>query len=151
MGRVAVRRNIRIIKLPRKPTFAEGLEAEARRVVNSGERRQSGARSTIEMTLERQIALTLDQMQQLRRAHENVRRNLLRVETYIDTEIIQRTPRVPVYDDPRLPERDMLRARLFRIEQERRKLLVSENDQLRQFHDRVLELTRQRFVLRRTE
>lgn len=91
-------------------------------------------------TLTREMALTVDQLEGIRKVHDKARRSLLRQECYLDTEITQREPRPPVYEDPRLPERDRLRDRLRAVEKERRKLLLSEEEQLRPLHDRLLTL-----------
>ena len=88
----------------------------------------------------REIALTLDHLDKVRKLHEHLARGLLRLECYIDTEIIQREPRPPVYEDPRLRERDMLRGRLLQIEQERRRLAIIRDEKLQALHDRLLTL-----------
>ncbi len=86
------------------------------------------------------MALTLDQLEGIRKVHDKARRSLLRQECYLDTEITQREPRPPVYEDLRLSERDRLRDRLRTIEKERRTLLLLEEEELRPLHDRLLTL-----------
>ena len=123
---------------PAPPTFAQRVEGKARRLaeyLNQG--RQQDA--TLDV-LAREMALTLDQLAGIRKVHDRVRQNLLRQECYLETEITQREPRPPVYADSRLPERDRLRDRLRVIEKERRKLLLTEEEQLRPLHDRLLTL-----------
>ena len=123
---------------PPPPTFARRVEAKARRLAERPtDNRNSDATLA---TLVREMALTLDQLEGIRKVHGKVRRNLLRQECYLETEITQREPRPPVYEDRRLPERDRLRDRLRSIEKERRKLLLSEEEQLRPLHDRLLTL-----------
>ena len=133
------KKGVRIVKpKPAKPTFARRMESKARELAErlSNEREEDATLAT----LTREMALTLDQIEGVRRAHDNSRRSLLRQECYLDTEITQREPRPPVYEDPRLPERDRLRDRLRAVERERRWLLLSEVEQLRPLHDRLLSL-----------
>ncbi len=60
---------------------------------------------------------------------------------------MQREPRDPVYRDPHLRERDVLRDRLRWIEHERRRLVLLENEAMRGFQDRLLELLNKRSML----
>ena len=83
--------------------------------------------------------MALEQIDRLRQTHEWVRRSMLRQELFIDTQIIRRTPRDPVYLDPRLPERDMLRGRLLALEAERRRLASTEEKELRSLQERLVE------------
>lgn len=135
-------RRIRIVKSPRKPTFSERLEQRARSLTER--RRDETDERTLSSMLRGDIALTVNQIDDLRRLHERLRRNLLRIECYIQTEITQREPREPVYEDRRIAERDMLRARLLNIEQERRRLAISEADRLQALHGRLLGLMNKR-------
>ncbi len=133
------RRRIRILKASKRRTFVERLEERARRLAE-----QSSQPSTPDVMLDamrHDIALTLNQIDNAHGAHARVRKSLFRQELYLDTEIMQREPRPPVYDDPRLPERDRLRDRLRAVEKERRQLMLSEQEQLRPLHDRLLSLT----------
>ena len=123
---------------PTSPTFAQRVESKARKLTER--MNQDRERDTTLDTSTREMALTLDQIDGLRRSHEKVRRNLLRQECYLETEITQREPRPPVYEDSRLPERDRLRDRLRAVEKERRRLLLSEEEALRPLHDRLLSL-----------
>ena len=66
-----------------------------------------GQDDSITFGIRREIALTLDHIERTRALHQELRRNLLRHECYLSTEILQREPRGhQVYDDYRLPERD---------------------------------------------
>lgn len=123
---------------PTKPTFAQQVESRARQLTKR--LNQNREQDPTLDTLTHEVALTVDQIDGLRRSHEKVRRNLLRQECYLETEITQREPRPPVYEDPRLPERDRLRDRLRAVEKERRRLLLSEEEALRPLHDRLLSL-----------
>ncbi len=117
-------------------TFAEQLEQQARDLVKHAENKQG--RSGRISALERELALTVSHIESARDLHANLRRGLLRQECYLDTEIMQREPREPVYDDPRLPERDKLRDRLRDVDKERRRLALQENETLRNLNDRLL-------------
>ena len=129
------KKGVRIIDpTPVIPTFAQRVESRARRLTKRLD--QDRERDPTLDTLTHEVALTVDQIDGLRKSHEKVRRNLLRQECYLETEITQREPRPPVYEDPRLPERDRLRA----VEKERRRLLLSEEEALRPLHDRLLSL-----------
>lgn len=130
---------IRIIEKVRRPTAAEQLESRARGILRDVAERR-GERSLTVRTLERQVALALGQLRETRNVHERLRASITRDELYLETEILQRTPRPPVYEDPRLPERDMLRGRLLRLSQERRRLALVEADSRRELESRLLEL-----------
>lgn len=131
-------RRIKVVEKKRKRTFAERLEERAR--VRTERIEDAKRNRTLSSGLEQAIALALDQIESVRRVHKKLRRDLLRIECYIDTEIIQREPRNPVYKDDRIAERDMLRARLLNIEQERRRLVLIEEEKLRSLHDRLVVL-----------
>lgn len=135
----------KVIEKKRKVTFSERLEARAR--VRTSRIKDSHRSHSLSSGLEQTIALTLDQIESVRRTHKKLRSSLLRIECYIDTEIIQREPRIPVYKDERIAERDMLRGRLLQIEQERRRLELIEQEKLRSLHDRLVALlTRDGYV-----
>lgn len=139
-------KRIRIIKKEKQPSFAEQLEAQARALVKNVEPMSSDR--GIESALERELALVVSHIDSVRSTHENLRRNLLRHECYLGTEIIQRTPPEPVYYDPRLPERDKLRDRLRDIEKERRRLALQENETLRGLRDQLLNVVHRRELMR---
>lgn len=89
--------------------------------------------------LEREIALTLDQMDGARQLHEQQRRSLLRQECYVDTDLLVmnrlRYPTEPMHD-----HRDRLKQRLSRIERERRELAGSQFERLTDLQDRLFSL-----------
>ena len=109
-------RHVRIIEKEVRPSFINRLESRARTMTDRLERNSWD--QSLSSGLERKIALTLNQVDCVRNVHKKLRLDLLRTECRIDTEIMQREPRDPVYEDPRLPERDMLKARLLKIERE---------------------------------
>lgn len=136
-------KHIRVLEKKPNPSFGERLEERAREIVNSVN--LDGDSTT--RSIENELALTLSHLDGVREVHETLRRNLLRQECYLDTEILQREPREPVYEDTRLEERDMLRDRLRKIEQERRTLLLKEEEQIQGIRDRVLDLVSKRGIL----
>lgn len=131
-------RRVRIIERVPEPTFAERLEAVAARIASQGEVFPSN--SPVMRGIASRIALTLEQIHSLRRVNNDMRDSILREDLFISTEIIQREPRPPVYADPRLPERDMLRGQLMRLERERRQLSLVEERDVRGLHDQLLGL-----------
>lgn len=131
-------KRIKVVKKKRKRTFSERLEERAR--VRTGRIEDAQRNRTLSSGLEQAIALTLDQIEGVRRVQKKLQRDLLRIECYIGTEILRREPQIPVYEDPRLPERDMLRARLLKIGRERRRLTLAEEEKLRELHDRLMAL-----------
>ena len=130
-------RDIRILSKKARPTFGDTLEERARRLTGDAIRDPG---TTVGSIVEQEIALVLNHIDRLRAVHKNVHRSLLQIECYVDTEIIQREPREPVYIDYRLAERDRLRNRLLKIEEERRKLAVAHEDKIQTLHDRLLSL-----------
>ena len=119
-------------------SFAKTLETLAELI---RDRVETGERShTIASALEQDIALAMDHIQGLRTLNQTLLRSLLRVECYVDTEIMQREPREPVYVDERLAERDRLRDKLQKIEQERRRHAVTYREKMQELHDRLLSL-----------
>ena len=136
-------RKIRVIEKISPPTYGHRIEQTARTICERPEEKVQGI--PLLTYFERDIALTLHHIQDLRNLHKNLRRNLLQLECYIDTEITQREPRIPVYQDDRIAERDMLRGRLLVIEQERRRLSILEHDKIRFLQDRLLSLMSKRY------
>lgn len=131
-------KRIKVIKKKRRRSFSERLEERAS--VRAKRIEHAHGKRTLASGLEHAIALTLDQIEGVRGLHKKLQRDLIRIECYIGTEILRREPQIPVYEDPRLPERDMLRARLLKIGQERRRLELIEEEKLRSLHDRLLTL-----------
>ena len=119
-------------------SFAKNLEALAQSI---RDRVATGGRNhTIVSMLEQDIALAMDHIQGLRTLNHTLLRSLLRVECYIDTEIMQREPREPAYIDERLAERDRLRNKLQKLEEERRRHAVTYREKMQELHDRLLSL-----------
>ena len=116
-------------------SFTSDLEAKARGVVA---REQDAGDRPIEQVVSRELALILDQINQTKDVHARQLRSLLRVECYVDTELIHMEQRTPRYSPYRFPEREKLQRRLMAIEAERRKLAADHQVRLTQLHDRLL-------------
>ena len=138
-------RRIRILEKRKPPTFGETLEERARRLTKRVHDLPWAA-SPPSIT-KREIALTLDHIARFRDLHEHLRRNLVRLECYINTELLQLQPRGPVYRDERFLERDKLKRRLFKIEEERRRLAVQKEERLQGLHERLLALLHRQALL----
>ena len=118
--------------------FAKDLEDRARRLAG-GEKGGEWDRS-IPAMLQREISLTLDQIKRLRERHEDQSRRLLKIECYIDTELMQMNQRIPRYAPYHFPEKEKLRQRLFDIEKERRNLALRLQEKTQSLEDRLLSL-----------
>lgn len=84
------------------------------------------------------IALILDQIDQLRTRGKGIMQSLLQSECYIETELLQMEDRTPRYSPYRFPEREKLQRRLSRIAEERRRFTMTLAEKLDSFHDRLL-------------
>lgn len=137
----------RLVEPRQERTFSQRIEDRARHLSDRVERQGEDASAL--SVLERELRLTLEHIDRVREIHENLRRNLLRQECYLDTEIMQRSPRPPYYIDDRLKERDRLRDRLRLIESERRRLTLVEEEQLRPLREQLLTLLNRHRQLKR--
>lgn len=113
------------------------LETWARRIVDR-DRAKGGSESDIERVLARELELVVGQIEQSRDVHARQLRSLVRVECYVDTELIQMEQRTPRYSPYRFPEREKLQRRLLDIESERRKLAAEHASGVSRLHDRLL-------------
>lgn len=139
----------RLAVIERKPrrSFAEKLEERARALLADAPRHDLDL-TGIDHILDNELALTLDQLTGIRKLHASLDRRLLLLECYVDTEIIQSSPRPPFYYDRYWHERQMLRRRLLHIEDERRKLALKHEDSMRPLQDKLLTLLHRRALLR---
>ena len=142
-----MQRHIRILsEQSGGPSFRKDLEAKARELAKDHQR--DAWDSSILPVIEREIVLTLDHIDRMREIGKQLSRSLLRSECYVGTELIQMEQRTPRYSPYRFPEREKLQRRLLAIEQERRRLSVAEEEQLRALHDRLLSLLNKHAQLR---
>ena len=70
--------------------------------------------------------------------------SLMKVEVYIDNELMGMNRRTPTYSPYRFPERDKLQRRLFGIEAERRRLHAMYVDRVHGLQKTLLELMHKR-------
>jgi len=79
----------------------------------------------------RQLALTLEELQQMKEVNRRVHLGLLRAECEIDTALLQPTDN---------GDRPRLQAQLFKLQQHRRELALQEHQHLSDLSRRILEL-----------
>lgn len=96
--------------------------------------------TSIPSMLRREIALTVEQMEQLKFLTRNQMRGLLRQECDIHTEIMQHKQGIPWYTQAHFPDEQAWQQRLFEIEKERRKLITQYHDKLKSLEDHLLSL-----------
>lgn len=90
--------------------------------------------------IRREIALIVDQIKRLRDRHDEQFHRLLRLECYVDTELMQMEARQPRYVPYHFPEKEKLKQRLFEIEKERRNLSLRLEEKTQNLETRLLEL-----------
>lgn len=100
--------------------------------------------TSIPATIRREIALAVDQINRQRELHEQQLRRLLRIECYVDTDLLQLQQRIPRYMPYHFPEKEKLKKRLFEIEKERRNLTLRLEDRHQSLEDRLLNLLNKR-------
>lgn len=121
------RRDDRPAPLSVRSRVGEGLEERATKITSTATPWEASPGATIA----RQLALTLDEIRQVRGLHRQLEKRLLVQECYVDTDLLQ--PLQPA-------ERAKLHGRLLTIEKERLRLVLTEQEQLRSLHERLLEL-----------
>lgn len=93
---------------------------------------------SVQSMVEREIALTVDQIDRFQQLHEELHRSLMQTECYIDSDLMQMEQRTPRYSPDRFPERDKLQRRLTEICRERRNLAITREERMRELHNRLL-------------
>lgn len=126
---------------------ALALESRARRI--RATRSSNHWDTSASAMIEREMALVLDEIERLRALHDAQLGELLTVECYTDTELLQMEDRTPRYSPYRYPERERLQARLFALGQERRRVRAAQEDRLQPLHRRLLALLEQQRQLER--
>lgn len=139
-----MRPRIKILEPKRVVPFSEALEARARAIVRRAE--ESPNRSTTTRSLERQIALILEQLESTSRTHALVRNSLRSDELGIRSELGLQAPN-PTYNAGQQAAHDLLTGRLLRLEQEKRRIALTQDQQRRELTNRLLELVEQHQVL----
>lgn len=118
--------------------FTKNLEEKANQLAAYPHKKQWD--DGIPSILRREIALTVEQIQRLRERHDEQFHRLLRVECYVDTELMQMEQRQPRYAPYHFPEKEKLKQRLFDIEKERRNLSIRLEDKTQSLEERLLSL-----------
>lgn len=118
--------------------FAKTLEEKANQLAAYPQKQQWD--DSIPSMVRREISLTVDQIQRLRERHDEQFRRLLKVECYVDTELLQMEARQPRYAPYHFPEKEKLKQRLFDIEKERRNLSLKLEEKTQNLETRLLEL-----------
>ena len=119
-------------------TFAKSLEEKAEHLVSVPKKQVW--KKTIPSMLRREIALTVEQIKRLRKHHDDQFHRLLRIECYVDTDLMQLEQRIPRYVPYHFPEKEKLKQRLFEIEKERRNLSLKLEDKTQGLEDKLLGL-----------
>lgn len=118
--------------------FSDNLERRARSLVQDSD---TGTWDlSIQSMLEREVALTIDHIENLHTVHKKLSESMLQQECYIDSELMQMEERTPRYSPYRFPEREKLQARLSEVAKERRDLETAHQEKLRQLHSQLLAL-----------
>ncbi len=118
--------------------FTKSLEEKANQL--AAYPRKNKWDDSIPSILRREITLTVEQIQRLRDRHDEQFRRLLRVECYVDTELMQMDQRQPRDVPFSLPQEDKLKQRLFDIEKERRNLSLRLEEKTQGLETKLLEL-----------
>ena len=101
-------------------SFKKTLEKKGKELAASSSKKSWD--NSVSSIVRREIALTVDQIQRLKKLYENQFKKLLQQECAIDTDLIQLEQRIPRYSRYIFPEKEKLKHRIFLIEMERRDL-----------------------------
>jgi hypothetical protein len=118
--------------------FAKTLEEKADSLASVPKREQWD--KSIPSIVRREIALTVDQIKRLKERHEEQFDRLLRIECYVDTDLIRLEERIPRYTPYHFPEKEKFKQRLFEIEKERRNLSLKLEEKTQGLEDKLLSL-----------
>ncbi len=118
--------------------FGKTLEEKAEHLASVPKRKQWD--KSIPSIVRREIALTVDQIKRLKEKHEEQFRRLLRIECYVDTDLMQLEQRIPRYAPYHFPEKEKFKQRLFEIEKERRNLSLRLEEKTQGLEDKLLSL-----------
>ena len=118
--------------------FTKSLEEKAEHLASVPKQEQWD--KSIPSIVRREIALTVDQIKRLRERHNEQFLRLLRLECYVDTDLMQMERRQPRYMPYHFPEKDKLKQRLFDIEKERRNLSLRLEEKTQGLEEKLLSL-----------
>ena len=118
--------------------FTETLEKKARQL-KTGLKQDSWDLS-LPSIIKREIALTVDQIDQTRKLRDDQLNSLQKNECEINTELVQMEDRTPRYSPYKYPEREKFLRSLHGIEAERRRTKAYTEERLRSLEGRLLAL-----------
>lgn len=118
--------------------FTKSLEEKAEFLASVPKREQWD--KSIPSIVRREIALTVDQIKRLKEKHEERFLRLLRIECYVDTDLMRLEERIPRYAPYHFPEKEKFKKRLFEIEKERRNLSIKLEEKTQGLEDKLLSL-----------
>ena len=118
--------------------FRKSLEEKAEQLASVPKREQWD--KSIPSIVRREIALATDQIKRLKEKHEEQFRRLLRIECYVDTDLMQLEQRIPRYAPHHFPEKEKFKQRLFEIEKERRNLSLRLEEKTQGLEEKLLDL-----------
>jgi hypothetical protein len=118
--------------------FPESLEEKAENIIKDFDFQDWD--NSIPAVLKREIALTLDQIKQLRKFHKTQILRLGNTECEIGTEMIQTEDRTPKYSPYKYPEREKFQRQLLGVKSERVRQDVFYQDRLQNLHRILLGL-----------
>lgn len=111
-------------------------------------RASSGREDATPITgLERQISLSLDELEHSLEVHRNISLEIMRSEAALNTELIQMEERTPKYSPNRFPEREKFQRQLNNLGQEKRRLSMTKHQQLREIYERLWSLWEKHAIL----
>lgn len=116
--------------------YGNYLERQARKLVSRNHR--SRWEPTPTAVIEREISLILDHLDRIRQLYQIQKKQMIRLECRIGTQIKQLYPKTPYSIDTRWKDRERLQGKILKIEQERRKLKLIQQEQIRQLYDQLL-------------
>ena len=118
--------------------FAKSLEEKANSIATFPKKQLWD--TTIPAMIRREIALTIDQIKRLKERHDEQFHRLLKLECYVDTDLMQMEHRQPRYMPYHFPEKEKLKQRLFEIEKERLNLSLKLEEKTQGLEDKLLSL-----------
>ena len=118
--------------------FTKSLEEKAEHLASVPKREQWD--KSIPSIVRREIALTVDQIKRLKERHDEQFLRLLRIECYVDTDLVQLQQRISRYAPYHFPEKEKFKQRLFEIEKERRNLSLRLEEKTQTLESKLLEL-----------